>query len=138
MSVRLIYASKACDLQPTDLIDILHRSQHNNLEFEITGALSFFNNIFMQCLEGKNSNVNATYSRIMRDKRHTQLTLLSFEEISQRQFGIWSMGLVDTITHEHPLFQKYGKEKEFDPFKFNMEETRHFFAALQKETTLFV
>ncbi len=52
MMIRLIYASRAVNLGPADVKDILASSRKNNQQLAVTGALSLSNGIFLQCLEG--------------------------------------------------------------------------------------
>ena len=55
-------------------------------QLAVTGALSLSNGIFLQCLEGERSAVNALYHHILKDKRHNKPEVLALEEITQRQF----------------------------------------------------
>ena len=67
----------------------------------------------MQVLEGERSIINALYSRIIADTRHSQVELLSFEEIDQRRYGEWSMALVQ-LSVDDPMVQM--AHPEFDPY----------------------
>ena len=67
----------------------------------------------MQVLEGERSVINALFSRIMADKRHSTIELLSIEEIEQRRYGQWSMALVN-LSIDDPMVQM--AHPEFDPY----------------------
>ena len=97
MLVRLLYASRAC--QPADpaLVDaIVATSVANNPQHGITGVLCYGNGVFMQALEGGRTEVSRLYQLIGRDARHEDVVLLHYEEILEREFAGWAMGLVNT------------------------------------------
>ncbi|MBC3871631.1 BLUF domain-containing protein [Undibacterium oligocarboniphilum] len=127
MIIRLIYASRAVNLGPADVKDILASSRKNNQQLAITGALSLSNGIFLQCLEGERSAVNALYHHILKDKRHTKPEILVLEEITQRQFTSWNMGLIATTNENSALFLKYSATAEFDPFTLTAPALKEFF-----------
>jgi hypothetical protein len=134
MLIRLIYASRAQSLGPMDVKDILERSRRNNLAAGVTGALCLSNGIFLQCLEGDRLVVNALYHRILLDPRHHDPAILDFEEIIQRQFGAWSMGLVSTVADNQALFLKYASGAQFDPYQMRPPALRVFFSELMDST----
>ena len=78
-----------------ELVAILRKSKANNPRLGITGVLCFSEGIFLQALEGGRSAVNQLYNRIASDARHTQVELMSYEEIGERRFAGWSMGQVN-------------------------------------------
>ncbi len=92
---RLIYASKRDVRIPLNVHDIVRVSRKNNAAAGVTGFLFFDEKYFAQVLEGPRDDVNATYHRIIRDERHRDVVLMSCEEIQNRLFAYWSMGLHD-------------------------------------------
>jgi hypothetical protein len=42
--------------------------------------------------------------------------LLSYEEISERKFGGWTMGLVNTAKLNASILLKYSERPELDPY----------------------
>ena len=89
MLVRLMYASRPVPTVDQDeLVAILRKSKANNPGLGITGVLCLCLNerIFMQVLEGGRTAVNRLYQRIATDPRHTDVELLSYEEIGERRF----------------------------------------------------
>lgn len=131
MLIRLIYASRARNVGPMDVKDILDASRRNNRSVGVTGALCLSNGIFLQCLEGDRSAVNTLYHRILLDKRHTDPGILDFVEIHKREFGAWTMGLVSSIAENQTLFLKYSPGAEFDPYGMSPLALREFFSELQ-------
>lgn len=134
MLIRLLYASRARELGPFDVKDILERSRRNNQALGVTGALCLSNGIFLQCLEGDRNVVNQLYHRILGDHRHTDPAILDFEPIVCRQFTGWSMGLVNTVADNQALFLKYATGPQFDPYAMRPEALRAFFAELMNNT----
>lgn len=119
MLVRLLYASRAVDTVDQDTLHtILRQSKANNPAQGITGVLALCSTgkIFMQALEGGRAQVNRLYARIAADPRHTDVTLLSYEEIDERLFAGWSMGQVNMSRLNTALVLKYSETPTLDPF----------------------
>jgi len=114
MLIRLLYVSKPVGPITTYVTSsILETSSINNKSSEITGVLCQGSGIYMQVIEGQRSAINALFSRIMADKRHNTVEILSFEEIDQRRYGQWSMALVQLSLND-PMVQM--AHPEFDPY----------------------
>ena len=117
MMVRLLYASKAADnVSQEELLKILSQSKANNPESGITGVLCSSGRIFLQVLEGGRMQVNALYNHIAADPRHEDVAILSYEEISERKFSGWSMGLVNLDRINPSLLLKYSECAALDPY----------------------
>ena len=117
MLVRLLYASKAADnVSQEELLKILSQSKANNPESGITGVLCSSGRIFLQVLEGGRIQVNALYNHIAADTRHKDVVILSYEEISERKFSGWSMGLVNLERINSSLLLKYSECATLDPY----------------------
>jgi hypothetical protein len=91
--VQLIYVSTATgDLDDAEIRRMLDSSLlHNGLQ-EVTGMLLYSWGSFMQVLEGTESAVQETMSRIYKDARHHGIIVLSKDKVNAREFGNWSMG----------------------------------------------
>ena len=117
MLVRLLYVSRAADPQNTEATDaILTQSRSHNPACGITGILCYGGGIFLQALEGGRSAVNELYAHILKDPRHKDVVLLSYEEISERNFGGWTMGLVNIAKLNTSILLKYSERPELDPY----------------------
>jgi len=119
MLVRLMYASRAAaSVQADELGAILKTSKEKNPAAGITGVLCYCptSNIFLQLLEGGRSAVSALYNRIAQDPRHTEVVLLSYEEIGERHFSSWSMGQVNMSRLNPALLLKYSERAVLDPY----------------------
>ena len=120
MLTRLLYVSKPVGPITTFVTSsILEVCSVNNKKAEITGVLCQGSGIYMQVIEGQRSAINALYSRIISDKRHNQIELLSFEEVGQRRYGQWSMALVQLSIND-PMVQL--AHPEFDPYSASSKD----------------
>jgi hypothetical protein len=119
MLVRLMYASRATPgLDNEELTAILRQARTANAREGITGALCMCTagHLFIQVLEGGREAVSRRYNRIACDARHTDVTLLSFEEIGERRFAGWAMGRVDMQRLNPGLLLKYSETATLDPW----------------------
>ncbi len=118
MLVRLLYASRAKGHISDDLVaSILLQSRKNNPESGITGALCVCHGgVFLQVLEGGREEVNQLYGKVLRDDRHTDVTLLDYSEIAERRFSGWRMGRVDLDRVNTAVVLKYSERPRLDPF----------------------
>jgi FAD-dependent sensor of blue light len=119
MLVRLMYASRAAESSgPEALATILKQSKEHNPRVGVTGVLCFCTNarIFLQVLEGGRSAVSTLYNRIAQDPRHSDVALLAYEEIGERNFASWSMGQVNMSRLNPSLVLKYSESAVLDPY----------------------
>ncbi|GLS25807.1 BLUF domain-containing protein [Marinibactrum halimedae] len=117
---RLVYASKKSPkFCSSDIDDILETARKHNGSLGITGLLCFNRQYFLQALEGPRSAINSTYYRITQDKRHSDMLILSYEEIRERNYGSWNMGYVPESSLTAPQTLKYSIGSEFDPFSMS-------------------
>ena len=117
MLVRLLYASRAAAQMDQDaLLAILRQSKGNNPPIGVTGLLCYSGGIFIQALEGGRAAVNQLYLKIAADPRHTDVVLLSYEEIGERRFAGWSMGQVNMARLNPALLLKYSATAALDPY----------------------
>jgi hypothetical protein len=75
--------------------NILNVAMEMNARNEVTGALAFNELYFAQVLEGPFEAVKATYANILKDRRHTNVTVLQEGWIEARDFARWAMAFVD-------------------------------------------
>jgi len=117
MLVRLLYASRAT-APPTPSVyeSILEQSRVHNPRLGITGILCYSDDLFIQVLEGGRDAVCELYNTLVRDERHRDVRILSFEEIRERRFGGWTMGQVNLAKVNPSLLLKYGERAEWNPF----------------------
>ena len=117
MLVRCLYASRASTpITPVMLDAICDTSRRNNPPQGITGLLCVSEDVFIQVLEGGRDEVCTLYNIIIGDKRHQGVRLLAYDEISERQFGAWTMGQVSVAKVNPGLLLKYFRHPKLDPF----------------------
>lgn len=117
MLVRCLYASRPAQPMAEPFLDtILQQSRKNNPALGITGLLCVAEDLFIQVIEGGRDEVCDLYNAIVRDPRHQQVRLLSYEEITERQFGNWTMGQVSLSKLNPGMLLKYFKRPKLDPF----------------------
>ena len=117
MLVRLLYASRPVTPLTGSVVDtILAQSQAGNPARGITGILCFNDELFLQLLEGGRDEVCQLFNAIVRDDRHRNVRLLSYEEIPERRFANWTMGQVNVARVNPSLLLKYSEKAELNPF----------------------
>jgi hypothetical protein len=120
MLVRLLYVSQPTGpITTTVTTSILEKSNAYNKKENITGVLCQGSDLWIQVLEGERSQVNRLYARIMADRHHRNIELLSMEEITHRQFGQWSMALV-YLSKDDPMVKM--AHPEFDPYSASAKD----------------
>ncbi|MBD2186916.1 BLUF domain-containing protein [Pseudanabaena mucicola] len=130
---RLIYVSQAiAGLEYPDLVDIAEKSEHNNKNVGITGMLTFGDSMFLQVLEGSRRLISQTYNRILMDKRHNNAELIDFSEIEHRDFGLWSMKVVQLGTQAEicDIILKYSSSETFSPISMTGKQSLSFLREL--------
>ncbi len=114
MLVRLFYVSTAVGPQTTTVTgSLLEHSRRNNQAEGVTGILCQGDGLYLQVLEGPRPAVNRIYQRIAGDTRHKCIELLTYEHITERQYGQWSMALVDLSTTDPMVLMNHT---DFDPY----------------------
>jgi len=133
MLVRLLYVSQSVGpITTTVTTSILEKSSANNKKLDITGVLCQGSGLWMQVLEGERTKVNILYARIMADRQHKNVQLLSIEEIESRRFGQWSMALV-YLSKDDPMVQM--AHPEFDPYSATAKDAMSLLEELIKTST---
>lgn len=130
---RLIYVSQAISgLAYPDLVDIAEKSERNNKNVGITGMLTFGDSMFLQVLEGSRRVISQTYNRILLDQRHTNAELIDFSEIEHRDFGLWSMKVVQLGTQAgiRDIILKYSSSETFSPISMTGKQSLCFLREL--------
>lgn len=91
----IVYVSTATHpFSGHELLELMRQARINNARDHVTGLTLYRRGEFMQVLEGTPAVVATTMSRIARDPRHTNVTIVLRETLAARRFSSWSMGLV--------------------------------------------
>lgn len=88
---QVLYVSSKDPRSEISVGNILMVSRRNNDAAGVTGLLYTDGTRFLQVLEGERDKVDATLDRIMADRRHHAIVILSDREVVEREFGKWAM-----------------------------------------------
>jgi blue light- and temperature-responsive anti-repressor len=115
---RILYCSRndiqnSLDHQLAEIRKILVSARANNAACGITGALLFNAGCFAQVLEGPLQEVEATFEKIQRDLRHTDVTVLEACSVAQREFPDWSMAFSGSAQGDSAAFAEFTLDGAF-------------------------
>ena len=114
MLVRAVYVSRAVGPQTgTVTARILATAETHNATHAISGVLCQGQGLYLQVLEGERAQVNRLYAQILQDRRHQDVQMLSFEEITERRYPDWSMAHVVLPDDEAMVRMQH---RGFDPY----------------------
>jgi hypothetical protein len=87
-----IYVSQSSEtFHEHEIPDLLKEARLANARHELTGMLLYIGGAFLQVLEGEPGTVDCLFGNILKDSRHTQITLIARESILERAFEGWTM-----------------------------------------------
>lgn len=133
MTYRLIYVSRGKGLDSHALHAVGARAAAKNEEVGITGALIYRDGRFVQLLEGDHEAVARTMSRIDRDPRHFEVTIMLAETCADRLFPDSWMALIESRTIIDRVLQKMLRGLQFNPVQWPGADIRRFFEELSAE-----
>ena len=87
----VIYASRPTEFDMSTVQEILVSARTNNEKNDITGALLFGDNLYLQLLEGPVEPVTETVKIITDDPRHHEIQILKEGFTNRRLFASWTM-----------------------------------------------
>jgi len=101
MSYQIIYSSQATNsMSSASLEQILKDARTGNKKRDITGVLVYFEDVFVQILEGEKDAVCELMVSIARDSRHHSLKIFYEAEVEKRAFESWSMAYLSPTAEE--------------------------------------
>ncbi len=77
--------------EPAAAAAILGVARRRNSAGGVTGALAHSSTWFAQVLEGSLADIESTFGRISRDQRHSDVRVMTVEEVREREFAAWAM-----------------------------------------------
>lgn len=95
MDASLLYISRRAATD-ADVRDIVEASRARNAGLQVTGALVASGGRFAQILEGPRAAVDALMDSIRRDRRHSGVEVLTYEDIERRRFPGWTLAYAGT------------------------------------------
>ena len=123
---RMVYYSenKIRDLGlslPKEMRAIIQSGQKNNPPAGLTGALLFNEQYFAGVLEGDRRRVSAALMRISRDKRTTNVTILSVTSVHERMFDGWDVAYAGHSEDIDRIYMRHGIVVGLDPARMSAE-----------------
>lgn len=109
-------------LSDKDVENLLVQSRASNKTKGITGLLIYFEGVFTQFLEGPQTEIDALYQKIAKDRRHKQLRELFSGTTTARFYGDWSMAykaLDQEKASQITGYRPFDKSKFFEPVQVN-------------------
>ncbi|WP_207534185.1 BLUF domain-containing protein [Desertivirga arenae] len=90
---QLIYSSIPTRiLSDHELEELLNTSRDANSKHGITGMLICFKSLYVQLIEGEDTEIKQLYNKLLVDNRHYRVQTLKEGKIDKRQFPDWTMG----------------------------------------------
>lgn len=103
MLVQLIYISVPATGARDSIAKSIAKFRAKNLGCGINTVVLATDDFFLQLIEGKREEVNGLYRTISQDPRHTNVTLVRFQEIRKAEFSDCNMIYLhdDDVCREH-------------------------------------
>jgi hypothetical protein len=131
---RLVYYSQRNSSLALNMEELLTVCQRNNAPMNVTGILHYNGSYFLQVLEGGRAEVSAIYHRIAADPRHINIILISCQDVRERIFPTWSMGLHEGMDEETKgIFLRYFPNNTVNPEAVSTESLLDFLQDVSSE-----
>lgn len=131
---RLIYVSDICEGYSDDLNRTVDGARSYFAEHDITGALWFDGNHFIQILEGPKQELKAALEeRLLPTKTHCNIKVSEICPTEARTFKDWSMSYLCKGSHAHDVICARTGNTEFNPHNFVEDELADLLCALEKD-----
>jgi len=116
---QIIYLSSAQPpLDEAALMRLLAGTQKRNADRDITGLLLHSDGSIIQIMEGPEPAVKALYEKIRQDPRHSSVTQMSANKITERDFPDYKMGFKrvspEILDDNLPGFSRIVEERKLD------------------------
>ncbi|MEM9973938.1 MAG: BLUF domain-containing protein [Pseudomonadota bacterium] len=131
---RLVYYSQRNPSMSMNMQELMATCQRNNAPMNVTGILHFNGNYFLQVLEGGRAEVSSIYHRIAADPRHINIILISCQDVRERIFPTWSMGLHEGMDGEtRDIFLRYFANNNVNPEAVSVDSLLDFLQDVSAE-----
>lgn len=97
------------------MVPILNTACTRNPTKDITGALAFTRNHFIQVLEGPPVNVTGLLAKIEADPRHDRMALCYVKRSTERLFSVWAMAFVPPETLDRYRYVRRSQLGDIEP-----------------------
>jgi Sensors of blue-light using FAD len=134
--VRLTFFSRNRLCYPNELAAevavIAATSNSNNMRDGITGALVYDRRWFAQVLEGAETPVSETFERILRDWRHSDVSLITMQPVIKRLYDGHPLKVV-ALGEADDIVRHYCEREEFDPRRMRADRIADLIEAVAAE-----
>ena len=137
--INLVYTSKAVrPMNSDDFLSLLIPARENNHRLQINGMLLYQRQAFLQVLEGRQSVIENLFKSIVKDERHTDVTLLLKRPIATREYMDWDLKFINLDTINLSKIKGYNAyaRAAIDPNHFDMGNFSHTFLAVFRDLKL--
>ena len=134
--INLVYISKAVrPMNSDDFLSLLIPARENNHRLQINGMLLYQRQAFLQVLEGRQSVIENLFKSIVKDERHTDVTLLLKRPIAVREYADWDLKFINLDTINLSKIKSYNAyaRAAIDPTHFEMGNFSHTFLAVFRD-----
>ncbi|MDX2264864.1 MAG: BLUF domain-containing protein [Hyphomicrobiales bacterium] len=119
---RLVYYSERNQSAALDIKQLITTCHKNNTRVGVTGMLHYDGPNFVQVLEGGRTEISQIFIRIAGDPRHQKIILMSCQDVRERLFPGWSMGLHEGMPEKtKAIYLRYFATDRIDPAQANVE-----------------
>ncbi len=99
---QIIYTSVCAEgVSYLDFLDLVKTADRNNKQRDVTGILAHGGGKFLSGLEGPTEAINQTFSKICKDRRHSEVQILSYDAVAERAFPDWGLFLINLDQPHH-------------------------------------
>lgn len=103
----IIYKSKAKpDFNSEAIFKMLLNAKNFNRKKDISGCIVYYDNQFIQLIEGQEKEVSALYESIKADERHDEVTTLIKKPVDGRLWSDWYMAFYDLSGNDKSTTEK--------------------------------
>jgi hypothetical protein len=134
--IHLVYISKAIrPMNSDDFPSLLTPARENNHHLQINGMLLYQRQAFLQVMEGRKTVVENLLRSIVKDERHTDVTVLLKRPIAAREYADWDLKFINLDTINLSKIKGYNAyaRAAIDPKHFEMGNFSHTFLAVFRD-----
>lgn len=131
----LVYRSRATAPQSDiDLFCLLAQARQLNEKAGLSGMLLYDRGWFFQWLEGPTAALGKTWTRIRRDPRHRDLTIIADQPVPVRLYSDWNMRFAHRGRQQEAVLEGFvmADADMLDDLHLNPEKTPNILAAFSR------
>jgi hypothetical protein len=137
MIFQLVYGSTGTrPFTALELAELLRKARMKNQCCGVTGMLLYFDQSFLQILEGDPAVVGALFNQISQDPRHSGVRVFHQGDAAQRDFPDWSMAFRSLSLEEIAELTEFNEVTTLAPDQFPAARARAFLKAFRAWTRI--